>query len=951
MNVLRSLVLLSLSAGAALAQESAAIQHFESKVRPLLADQCFKCHGPDKQRGGLRVDGRAHLLQGGDLGPAIVPGEPVKSLLVKAIRHTDPGLKMPPKMKLSKSQADDVALWIKAGAPWPGDAAAVVRKGEKEITAKDREHWAFKPVVKPVVPKGVHPIDALVAKQLAAKGLKPNPPASKQELIRRATYNLTGLPPTSKEVDDFVRDASPQAYVKLIDRLLESPRYGEKWARHWLDLVRYAETNSYERDSPKPNAWRYRDYVIKSFNADTPYDRFVREQLAGDEIPNPGPDQITATGYYRLGIWDDEPSDRLLARYDGLDDLVMTTSQVFLGITLDCARCHDHKIDPFQQKDYYRFLAFFHNVNHYRNGGATDEAPLFANSAEKNSYDLRLKKMAERRDQVQQQITALESEVKTAEKTVRPDMDDLKFRFYRSAWTKLPDFDALKAETVGELPGGYFDLAPRTRLDTHGFVFEGTLIVPKTGTYTFYLDSDDGSRLTIAGQKLIEYDGIHGVGNEKSRTINLKAGRVPIRLDYFQNVGGYGLYVAWSGPEMPRRLLSTPPSEKNASADFFKGFRDQTPRGVPKDKLKEYAALKKELESLKDPVKVVGVEKALCVTEAGPRPAETFVFFRGNPALPRDRVEPGFPLVLGFADPAVKPLAKTTGRRTALADWIASRDNPLSSRVIVNRLWQFHFGRGLVRSASNFGVQGDRPTHPELLDWLAATFVEKGWSMKEFHRLVMTSNLYQASTRGQPEALAVDPANDLLWRFDMRRLSAEEIRDSVLAVSGNLNLQMFGPGIYPEIPKEVLAGQSIPGKGWGKSTPEEQARRSVYVHIKRSLLLPILEAFDAAETDRSAPVRFSSTVPTQALMMINSAFLNKQAEIFAERLRRESGTLAKDQVRSGLSLATSRPPTEAEIERGLRLISGLREGGASPELALKYFCLMALNLNEFVYLD
>jgi hypothetical protein len=346
---------------------------------------------------------------------------------------------------------------------------------------------------------------------------------------------------------------------------------------------------------------------------------------------------------------------------------------------------------------------------------------------------------------------------------------------------------------------------------------------------------------------------------------------------------------------------------------------------------------------------------ALCVTEAGPVPPETFVLVRGNPNTKGEQVTPGFLQVFNAPDPVIPTQpkgAKTSGRRLALANWIASTDNPLAARVMVNRLWQHHFGRGIVRSPNDFGFQGSRPTHPELLDWLASEFVAHGWRMKPLHKLILTSNAYKMSSKASAKALAADPANDLLWRFDMRRLTAEEIRDSILAVSGNLNPKMYGPGVYPEIPREVLAGQSMPGRGWGKSSPAEQARRSIYVHVKRSLLYPLLESFDLAEADRTTPVRFSTTQPTQALLMINSDFLNKQAALFAERLKREAGNNPAAQVDVALTLATGRQPSKAEVQRGVDLIQALQtEDGLSADASLTCFCLVVLNLNEFVYLD
>lgn len=378
-----------------------ALQFFESKVRPVLADHCFKCHAGDKHKGGLRLDARAAVLAGGDQGPAIVLGNPDKSLLIKAIRHDDGQLKMPPKEKLTKEQIAALTEWVRIGAPWPGGdtPTATVAKREKIITDKDRAHWAFRPVKRveaPAVGKQSwvsNPIDAFILARLEAKGLSPNPPASRRELIRRVYYDLTGLPPTRAQLETALGDKSANWYEKVVEGLLSSPHYGEKWGRHWLDLVRFAETNSYERDNPKPHTWRYRDYVIRAFNDDKPYDRFIREQLAGDEmypgaeITGEAADALIATGYYRLGIWDDEPTDREQAKYDGLDDIVATTGQTFLGITFDCARCHDHKIDPVLQKDYYRLVSFFHNVNHFRNGGPTDEQPMFSRPEDQQSYE------------------------------------------------------------------------------------------------------------------------------------------------------------------------------------------------------------------------------------------------------------------------------------------------------------------------------------------------------------------------------------------------------------------------------------------------------------------------------------------------------------------------------------------------------------------------------------
>lgn len=837
---------------------------------------------------------------------------------------------------------------------------AKIEPGKSELFEKAKGFWSFAKLTKhdlPTVKNAAwvrNPIDAFVLARLEAAGLKPAPPADKIALIRRATYDLTGLPPTPAEIEAFVTDISPRAYEDLVDRLLDSPHYGERWGRHWLDLVRFAETNSYERDNPKPHAWRYRDYVIRAFNSDKPYDRFVREQIAGDEMPDHDADALIATGYYRLGIWDDEPSDRDQARYDSLDDIVSTTSEVFLGLTVGCARCHDHKIDPLPQKDYYRFLAFFQNINHFRNGGATDERPIPAPTAQNlEQHNEQFKrKIAEMQDK----LTAIEADFRKRFRSDAPartqDLDDLAYRFYRDTWEKLPNFATLKPEDTGKLPNHLFDLSPRTRSESFGFVFTGNLIVPLSDNYTFFVDADDGVRLTIDGKPVIEYDGIHGTGSEQRKVIRLVKGRHPIKLEYFQGIGGMGLSVAWSGPDFERRMLSAT-VDAQPTANVAQLIAEHGTRVLGKKRAEEYRRLRGNFENLKQEPTKSG-EMALCVTEHGPNAPDTFVLARGNPQTPTDKVEPAFPAIFGSPPPVIaKPPAgaKSSLRRTVLANWIASPDNILTARVMANRLWQYHFGRGIVRSPNNFGLMGDKPTHPQLLDWLATQFVDGGWRVKAMHKLIMTSSAYRMSSRPDPKALASDPQNDLLSHFDMRRLTAEETRDSILAVNGTLNLKMFGPSIYPPIPKEVHAGQSVPGNGWPTSSPQDSARRSVYIHVKRSLMVPIIESLDVAETDRSCPVRFTTTQPTQALGMMNGSFVDAEAAKLAERLRREAGPTPQAQVQLALRLVTNRPPSQAEIQRGLALISALEKSGARPDAALQKFCIMAMNLNEFIYLD
>jgi Protein of unknown function (DUF1553)/Protein of unknown function (DUF1549)/Planctomycete cytochrome C len=786
------------------------IAFFESKVRPVLQARCVDCHGGGKVKGGLDLTSLQGLLKGGDRGPAVSLGAPGESLLVDAINHRE--LKMPPKGKLPQGELDALSRWVEMGAPWPSGLLSS-KTGPPPVDDRARDFWSFRPVIRPEVPNVVRgdwirsPIDRFVLAKIEAAGLAPAAPAAKTSLLRRVTYDLTGLPPSPDEVDAFLADSSPDAYEKVVDRLLASPRHGERWARHWLDLVRYAETDGYEFDAAKPSAWRYRDYVIESFNGDKPYDRFIKEQLAGDEL-QPGSDEaLIATGYYRVGPWDTGAPDKLQATFDELDDVVGTTSQVFLGLTANCARCHDHKSDPFPTADYYRMLAFFRGVRRY--SPRTALRPLSAPS-DKDAATL---------SETRKKIEAVADQIKAIEDALFPRLEG-------------------------------------------------------------------------------------------------------VERDDFQS--------------------------EQYRADIVE---KHVPKDVSRAEFRRYQSLTREKNTLER-----SRPQALCVTENGGSPPETFILIRGNPRSPGERVEPGFPSVITPGSPRL-PIpssdARSSGRRLVLAEWIASPSNPLTARVMVNRIWQHHFGRGLVRSTSDFGYKGSPPTHPELLDWLASEFVARGWSLKAMHRLIVTSNAYRMASRPDPKALAMDPENDLLWRFDLRRLEAEEVRDSILAVCGNLNVGvMGGPGIYPKIQREVMVGQSRPGSGWGRSTPEEQARRSIYVHIKRSLAVPLLASFDAADVDASCPVRFATTQPTQALGLLNGEVINDQARIFAEAVRARSGEDHAARVRLVLRRATQRDPSPREVERGVEFLARMQgQHGLDPSQALAKFCLLALNLNEFIYLD
>ena len=814
------LVVLSVSTSAGLdaaeASDRERADYFESKVRPLLAQRCFRCHGPKKQRGGLRLDQGSRVLAGGDSGPLLQPGKPDDSLLIQAINYQ--GLEMPPDRKLGQRDVEVLTQWVLSGAYWPQDAAEseTVTHASAEVTAEDRQHWSFQPVKRPTIPRlgdfsqMANPIDWFVAKKLQALGLTPAPLAAARTLIRRLYFDLIGLPPTPDEVARFTANPVADRYDRLVDDLLARPQYGERWGRHWLDLVRYAQTNGYERDGEKPHAWRFRDYVVRSFNEDKGFDRFVQEQLAGDELEDLSRETIIATGYYRLGVWDDEPDDKLVALWDEIDDLVRTTGETFLGLTIGCARCHEHKFDPIPQEDYYRLAAFFRNVipygtdrsaTHWKTNPLAVFTPLLPPSAGDRNRDAK----------------------------------------------KMEEVEALRKERRAKL------------------------------------------------------------------TEDSKAGVAEI---------------------------------------------DQ-----------KIAALETELQA--------GFDLALSVREAGTQSPQTHVLVRGSPLVKGDEVQPAFLTVLGGVRPQVPlpsgvehPLRHslselgvqpTSGRRLALARWITNTTNPLTSRVLANRLWHYHFGSGIVPTPSDFGRNGRAPSHPELLDWLASELQSGGWHLKHLHKQIVTSHTFRQSSQiDDVKAFDVDPGNRLLWRQNLRRLEAEAIRDAMLFVNGSLNLRVGGPAIYPQLSAEVLSTQSRPGSGWGKSAANDRSRRSIYIYVKRTLTVPLMDSFDQPNPDKPDPGRATTTIAPQALILLNSRFSDIQSTRMSERLRRDAGSDPGRQIEHAYRLALGRNPSTAEqkisqafLDRQRQRLLGLSGESevTAGKVALARFCRLLMNLNEFVYID
>ncbi len=764
---------------------------FSTEVRPVLEKHCHGCHGAKTAMHGLRLDVRAAAYKGGESGvPAVVPGKSAESLLYRYVAGLDKAVKMPPAGPgLSEGEKKLLARWIDEGAEWPADGQEVA----DPKFVKGRTHWAFQPrqaiIAVPAVRNRQwvrNPIDAFVLARLEQKGWQPSPAASRAQLLRRAWLDLTGLPPT-------LREQSTAASVdSAVDELLQRPAYAERWARHWLDVVRYGESNGYERDGHKPQVWKFRDYAIQSLDRDKPFNQFLIEQLAGDEIDEPTAETLIATGYHRLGPWDDEPADPATDRFDQLDDMLATTSQAFLGLTLACARCHNHKFEPLTAADYYSMTGILQGLERPRKGRTELDRPI------------------------------------------------------------------------------------GTRLDIERERARDALIQP----------------LAAAIAKLEE----------------------PFRTKEKNWAETIPADVSWKIAEIQTQIAGLERETPNLPRGYF----------------------------MEEP-------KA----DAGP----AHVLLRGKPGALGPEVAPAVPGILAAKPVPFLPPGRTSRRRLSLARWIASDENPLTARVIVNRVWMWHFGEGLVRTPSDFGLMGQRPTHPELLDWLANWFVDNGWSLKKLHKLILSSNTWRMSKRAVPGYVAEDPENRLLWRVPYKRLEAEAIRDSVLAVSGRLNPTMYGPSVFPAVQPQALEGSSDPDKIWKASSEEDASRRSIYVFVKRSLILPMLEMLDLCDTARSSAQRLTTSVPTQALTLFNGDFVNQQARYLAARLRAEAGSGREAQIALAYRLAFARAPDAGELRETMAFLEKEEalakpgDPGNAPLRALEQLGRVIFNMNEFVYVD
>jgi cytochrome c553 len=813
---------------------------FDRDIRPILATRCLNCHGEKRQSGGLRPDAQASAMSGGSSGQVIVAGKAMESLLYQRVTAPNEGQRMPPIAEpLSPAEISALKTWIDAGAVWPGGEGRA-GEGEKGRAGEGRndqlQHWAWQPIKRPAVPilnaqsPIRNPIDSFIAARLAQAGMKMSPEADRRTLIRRLSFDLLGLPPAPEEVASFANDRDPRAYEKLVDEMLASPRYGERWARHWLDIVHYGDTHGYDKDKPRPNAWPYRDYVVRALNEDKPYARFVEEQIAGDALYSGSRDGVIALGFISAGPWDlighaelpETKTDGKIARHLDRDDMVANTMGTFTSVTVHCAQCHNHKFDPITQEDYYSLQSVF---------SALDRAdkkyfPDPALTEGFNRLDFRRREISERKRAIEgagareagEAVVKLDARI--AEAAKKP-----------ASAGELAELKSQRAQAIEAA------LKPETRA---------------------------------------ERDAI----NAELAQLNEKLSRFPEPEVVFAGTVHYGL------------------------GDF---------RGTGAD---------------------------------GGKPRPTYLLARGQVTTPVREVGPGALSLLSFqpARFAVPKDAPESARRVALARWITDPQNPLTWRSITNRVWQYHFGVGLVATPNDFGLNGAAPSHPELLDYLAAEFRDGGGSLKRLHKLMVMSATYRQASKGNPantRAEKVDANNTLLWRQNRRKLEAEAVRDSVLAVTGNLDLTMGGPGWQDFV---IERPEHSPHYQYGLADPNDRRtwRRSIYRFIVRSQTQPWMTALDCADPSMRVDRRNESISPLQALALLNNGFMVTQAQHFAERLQQERPDDLAHQIERAHYLAFGRAPTAAERKRSIAF---------ARSYGLPNLCRALLNLNEFAFAD
>ena len=976
---------------------------FEQQIRPILLKHCAECHGAEVQRSGLRLDARHAAFKGGDGGPVIVAGKAHESELLRRVISQDDDERMPPQGKpLTEQQIGLLRQWIDAGAEW------TETEYDRRAAMDPRlEHWAWQAITKPDAPQlsseslvalpagwnqtQLNQIDRFVIAGLIEHELQPSPQADRRTLIRRLSFDLLGLPPAPEDVDRFVNDASPTAIEELVDRMLASPHYGERWAQHWLDIAHYADTHGFERDQRRDNAWRYRDWVIQALNDDMPYDQFLRDQIAGDVLRPEDPAAVAATGFLAAGPWDfvgqqETPSPVLkrLARADDLDDMVTQVMTSACGITINCARCHDHKLDPISQREYYSMWAVFSGVKRGERVLSTIEEQQLAE---------RKAALETERNKIRKELAELQGDGWSladivgggdghgsgkAGQAIDPatgHTTDAKRGFLESATVNvfhpcplpfvdgvvIPDGNAdgrvpiatngLLADDIPNTSGQAWDAIRNGPVNSQfstelgGIDFAGNghqlLSLHANAAITFDLQAMRKSGLP-SDVRFVAQAGYFGQTAKAGASFHILAdGKLLIQHQGIGREDGLiGIDIPVSQDVRFLTLMATDHGNNIGhdqicfgNAALVSQKSNQTP-----EQQKRIAHLQQQAEALDRELTELPVAARIYAVTAD-TPPTIKVLLRGNPEQPGDEVSPGtvscLPLPASFGNNSLTDAQ----RRIALANWMTSPHNPLTARVIVNRLWHHHFGIGLVDTPSDFGLGGGQPSHPELLDWLALQLQKNGWSLKSVHRLICLSSVYQqASAVSSGHAKSVDADNRLLWRQNPRRLDAESLRDAVLATTGKLNLQMFGPGYRDFAYREEYA----PVYTYITADQPELWRRSIYRFVVRTTPDPFLTTLDCPDAANMTPTRNVTTTALQSLALLNDEFMLKQAGYLAERLLATHANSAEGQVQIAFRLAFSRTPTTDEQIASIKYIStaGLAE-----------FCRAILNANEFVYID
>ncbi len=926
-----------------------AIEFFEKRVRPVLVANCAKCHNPKAKVADLDLTTAEGFARGGESGPLIDKEKPEESRLLKAIGYEDT-LKMPPTGKMKPDEISALTEWVKMGAPWPNapsakteavaEAKPAAPKSTREFTEEEKKYWAYQPLTKSIAPKVKNsdwvksPIDAFILAKLEEKNLTPAPPTDKMTLLRRATFDLTGLPPSEQEVKDFLADSSPRAFEKVVERLLASPRYGEKWGRNWLDVARYADSTGNDEDHRYPFAWKYRDYVIESFNNDLPYDQFVREQIAGDLLPGKVDGEvnrrgIVATGFLALGPKAVAQQDKQKMLYDVYDEQVDVTSKAFLGLTVACARCHNHKFDALLTKDYYSMINIFASTRSFSNPethvSGVFEKPLVT-KAEFEKY-----KTARSEHQAKE---------RRAQSDLEEIVDAVREPAAKQLAPRLAEFmlAAHKVYNDGAKPE---DIAAQTKLPADVLQRWVKLLEPKD----------------LTPQHLLEWRNAHQdkSGDKLAEAAHNYQQHFQTRLNEWLE-----LMAKWrTGEKVPQTGKKKSPSGKpvfEAGDDrFFQGvyFAGDGPFGVSaKDKTRftaeqnqRIAELQKEIEALK---KGAPAEPELaCAIEDG-EPVAQKVFMRGDYNNPGEEAPKAFPAILTAFD--TKPNFAGSGR-LQLAEWMTQPEHPLTSRVMANRIWQWHFGEGLVRTPDNFGRMGERPSHPELLDFLAREFVKSGWSIKAMHRLMMLSSAYQMASENPSLTPDVDGDNRLLTRFNRRRLTVEELRDALLAIDGSIDLTMGG---------SLQSGRGTDGEnnqGRLSLNPEKLKRRTVYIPLRRANLPTLLNLFDFGDATTMTGKRQLTNVSTQALFWLNSEFLTDRSTSLAKAVLSDASLpMLNDSARveSFYIRVLNRKAEKDEIEQALKYIAAFKQkisGENAEAKAWQSLTRVLMASNDFLYVD